>query len=106
MRTKGERSGMLAGAALCALSPDLTRWMEPAGAVRIDDCPGRTFLLPGRQEEAQLTQWLAWMGAPPLFENDGDCVYGFESAQALTSGMLLLKNEGQSELRRMGEALR
>ena len=36
--------------ALCAVSPDMTRWMEPVGAARMDACPGRTFLLLSRQE--------------------------------------------------------
>lgn len=77
--------------ALCAVSPDMTRWMEPVGAARMDACPGRTFLLLSRQEEAQLAQWLAFAGAPLLFENDGYCIYGFESSQAFVSGMLLGK---------------
>lgn len=77
--------------ALCAVSPELTRWMEPAGAARMDACEGKTFLLLSRQEQEQGAQWLAFTGAPLLYENEGYCVYGFESSQALISAQLLGK---------------
>ena len=77
--------------ALCAVSPDMTRWMEPADCARMDACEGKTFLLLSRAEEEQLREWLSFAGAPLLFENDGYCVYGFESSQAFVSAMLIGK---------------
>lgn len=77
--------------ALCAVSPELTRWMEPAGAARMDACEGKTFLLLSRQEQEQGAQWLSFTGAPLLYENEGYCIYGFESSQAFISAQLLGK---------------
>ena len=77
--------------ALCAVSPELTRWMEPAGAARMDACGEKTFLLLSRQEQEQGAQWLAFTGAPLLYENEGYCVYGFDSSQAFISALLLGK---------------
>lgn len=77
--------------AVCPVSPELMRWMEPYDAALMDACPGKTFVLLSREEEERLAQWLRWTGAPLLFENGGYCVYGFESSQAFFSDMLLGK---------------
>lgn len=75
--------------ALCPVSPEMIRWLEPDDASHLDACPGRTFLLLTRAEEESLTPWLETTGAPRIYENAGYCAYGFDSSQAFSTWALL-----------------
>ena len=77
--------------AVSGVSLDLIRWLEPDDYSDLDICPGRTFLLLTREEEAQLAPWLAMTGAPKLHENDTYAIYGFASSMQLCGDMLLGK---------------
>lgn len=74
--------------AVCAVVPDMIRWLEPDGASHLDACPGKTFLLLTREEAKQLAPWLETTGAPLLYENGRYRIYGFENSQQLVSAML------------------
>lgn len=63
------------------MSLDFIRWLEMDGAADMDVCPGKTFLLLARDEEAQLASWLTLTGAPKLYENATYAAYGFDSSQ-------------------------
>lgn len=67
--------------AVCSVSLDPIRWLEPDEASDLDACPGRTFLLLTREEEEQLAPWLEMTGAPRIYENDSYVVCGFASSE-------------------------
>ena len=69
-------------------APSFIRWLEPDERSRTDHVPGKTFLLLTREEEEQLSSWLSFAGAAPLYENGTFAVYGMESGEALASAML------------------
>ena len=69
------------------MAPSLIRWLEPDERSRTDWAPGKTFLLLTRDEEEQLSPWLAFAKAQPLFENPTFAIYGMDSGEALFSAM-------------------
>lgn len=75
--------------AVCPAAPEMIRWLEPQDASHMDACPGKTFMVLTREQEAQLAPWLAMTGAPVIYENGKYAAYGFESAQALVNAMLI-----------------
>ncbi len=70
------------------VSLDMIRWLEPDEASDLDICPGKTFLLLTKEEEEQLSPWLALTGAPQIYENDTFTIYGFGSSQEFVGDML------------------
>ena len=77
--------------ALIPCTPEFIRWLEPSGASALDASKGKTFLVLTRAEEDELSQWLAFSGAPVIFENADYAVYGFDSSQALCTALMLGK---------------
>lgn len=75
--------------AVCPVSLDFIRWLEPDDRSDMDHVPGKTFLLLTREEETQLSIWLSFAGAPRIHENGTFAVYGFEDSQTLVNAMLL-----------------
>ena len=73
----------------CAASLDFIRWLEPDDRSDMDHVPGPTFLLLDREEERQLSGWLAFAGTERVHENGTFAVYAFEDSEALVNAMLL-----------------
>ena len=81
------------GAAV-ACAPGFIRWLEPDERSGIAWMKNKTFLLLTREEETQLSDWLAFCGAPLLHENDSFAVYGFDDSTSFVNAVLL----GQARL--------
>ena len=75
--------------AVCPVSLEMIRWLEPQNASHMDACPGKTFLVLTRGQEQTLAPWLAMTGAPLIHENGQYAAYGFDSSEALIGFMLL-----------------
>lgn len=75
--------------AVCPVSLEMIRWLEPQDASHMDACPGKTFLVLTREQEKTLAPWLAMTGAPVIHENDQYATYGFDNSEALIGFMLL-----------------
>ena len=75
--------------AVCPVSLEMIRWLEPQDASHMDACPGKTFLVLTRGQEQTLAPWLAMTGAPLIHENGQYAAYGFDSSEALIGFMLL-----------------
>lgn len=69
--------------AVCPVSLEMIRWLEPQDASHMDACPGKTFLMLTREQEETLAPWLAMTGAPVLCEGGRYVTYGFDSSAAL-----------------------
>ena len=77
--------------AACPVSPDFIRWLEPDERSDLDHVPGKTFLLLTREEEKQLSAWLAFAGTERIHENGTFAVYGFSSGPEMVNAMLLAR---------------
>ena len=75
--------------AVCPVSLEMIRWLEPQDASHMDACPGKTFLVLTREQEQTLAPWLTMTGVPVIHENGKYVTYGFESSEALIGFMLL-----------------
>ena len=75
--------------AVCPVSLEMIRWLEPQDASHMDACPGRTFLVLTHDQAQTLAPWLEMTGAPRIHENGKYAVYGFDSSEALINFMLL-----------------
>lgn len=75
--------------AVCPVSLEMIRWLEPQDASHMDACPGKTFLVLTREQEQTLAPWLTMTGVPVIHENGKYVTYGFDSSEALIGFMLL-----------------
>ncbi|MGN0774156.1 MAG: hypothetical protein ACI4MP_10270 [Candidatus Ventricola sp.] len=75
--------------AVCPVSLEMIRWLEPQDASHMDACPGKTFLTLTRDQSETLAPWLEMTGAPVIHENGKYVTYGFDSSAALINCMLL-----------------
>lgn len=75
--------------AVCPVSLEMIRWLEPQDASHMDACPGKTFLVLTREQEQTLAPWLTMTGVPVIHENGKYVTYGFESSEALIGFVLL-----------------
>ncbi|MGN0775274.1 MAG: hypothetical protein ACI4MM_01220 [Candidatus Ventricola sp.] len=75
--------------AVCPVSLEMIRWLEPQDASHMDACAGKTFLTLTQAQRETLAPWLEMTGAPVIHENSKYVTYGFESSETLINFMLL-----------------
>lgn len=75
--------------AVCPVSLEMIRWLEPQDASHMDACLGKTFLVLTLDQAQALAPWLEMTGAPVIHENGKYVTYGFDSSEALINFMLL-----------------
>ena len=75
--------------AVCPVSLEMIRWLEPQDASHMDACPDKTFLTLTHDQALTLAPWLEMTGAPLIHENGKYATYGFDSSDAMINFMLL-----------------